>query len=611
MKTNFIYTKGRDVKDWLPTSAKEVKNMGWAELDVILFTGDAYIDHPAFGAAVIGRVLEKQGLRVAVIPQPNWQDDLRDFKKLGKPKLFFAVTAGNMDSMINHYTANIRLRSDDAYTPEGRTGARPDYAVNVYTKILKKLYPDSPVIIGGIEASLRRFTHYDYWSNKLRPSILHTSGADLLVYGNGEKSIEQIARIVKKGVPVQELKTIPQTAVIIEEEKTADNNLETCPLYSHKECLADKKKFAKNFKLIEIESNKIHAKTLTQRTFNDVLKVNPPYSTTSEKEADRMYALPYTRLPHPRYAKKGLIPAYEMIKFSINSHRGCFGGCSFCTISAHQGKFIINRSEDSVLKEAKAITQMPEFKGYISDIGGPSANMYKMQGYDLDICEKCIRPSCIFPSVCYNLNTDHTALTNLYKKVRNIDDVKKAFIGSGVRYDMLYNKNQEVKGDKLEYAKELIKHHVSGRLKVAPEHTSDKVLNLMRKPTFILFKKFVQLFESINKKAGLKQQIIPYFISSHPGSTEEDMAELAAEAKDVNFRLEQIQDFTPTPMTHAAVTFYTGIEPYKEKTVFSAKTQKDKKNQRMFFFGYKNEFRGKIKNRLKQLNRNDLLKRLF
>ncbi|MEA2043384.1 MAG: YgiQ family radical SAM protein [Bacteroidota bacterium] len=609
--TNFKYTKGRNIKEWLPTTAKEVKNLGWEELDVILFTGDAYIDHPAFGAAVIGRVLEKMGLRVAVVPQPNWQDDLRDFKKLGKPKLFFAVTAGNMDSMVNHYTANKRLRSDDAYTPDGRAGARPDYAVTVYTKILKKLYPDSPVILGGIEASLRRFTHYDYWADELRPSILYSSGADLLVYGNGEKSIEQISRIVRKGVPVHELKTIPQTAVFVEKEKTADNNLETCPLYSHKECLADKQKFAKNFKFIEIESNKIHAKTLIQKTFNKTLLVNPPYPKTTEKEADRMYALPYTRLPHPKYAKKGLIPAYEMIKFSINSHRGCFGGCSFCTISAHQGKFIVSRSEDSILDEAKIITQMPEFKGYISDIGGPTANMYKMQGYDISICEMCTRPSCIFPSVCKNLNTDHSQLTEVYKKVRNIEGIKKAFIGSGVRYDMLYDSDQNVHKDKYDYANELISHHVSGRLKVAPEHTSDRVLKYMRKPSFSLFKRFVKLFEEINKKAGLKQQLIPYFISSHPSSTEEDMAELAAETKALNFRLEQVQDFTPTPMTHAAVTFYSGLDPYKLDKVYSAKKQKDKKNQRLFFFGYKKEYKGKIITRLKKMNRSDLLKRLF
>jgi uncharacterized radical SAM protein YgiQ len=609
--TNEIYTRNKDPKNWLPTTNKEVKRLGWESLDVILFSGDAYIDHPAFGAAVIGRVLEKVGLRVAVVPQPNWQDDLRDFKKLGKPNLFFGVTAGNMDSMVNHYTANKRLRSDDAYTPDGRAGARPDYAVNVYTQILKKLFPDTPVVIGGIEASLRRFTHYDYWSNELKPSILHTSGADVLVYGNGEKAIEQIAQITRKGVPLSELQSIPQTAVLVSEEKTAGKKLETCPLYSHKECLADKQKFAENFKLIEIESNKIHAKTLTQKSFDKILRVNPPYPQTKTEEADRLYELPFTRLPHPRYAKKGRIPAYEMIKYSVNSHRGCFGGCSFCTISAHQGKFIISRSEKSILKEVRQIIEMPEFKGYISDIGGPSANMYKMQGKDISICETCARPSCIFPAVCKNLNTDHRPLSNLYNKVRNTEGVKKAFIGSGVRYDMLFDKREEIKADKLEYAKELIQHHVSGRLKVAPEHTSDKVLKFMRKPGFGLFRKFVKIFDTINAKAGLKQQIIPYFISSHPKSTDEDMAELAAEVKDLNFRLEQVQDFTPTPMTHAAVTFYTGMDPYTKKPVYSAKNQNEKKNQRMFFFSYKKEFRGRIKDKLLKMNRPDLIKKLF
>ncbi len=611
MQTNQIYTQGRDISEWLPTTTKEIKRLGWTSVDVILFTGDAYIDHPSFGAAVIGRIMENEGLRVAIVPQPNWKDDLRDFKKLGKPNLFFAVTSGNMDSMVNHYTANIRLRSDDAYTPGGRAGARPDYAVTVYSNILKKLFPEVPILLGGIEASLRRFTHYDYWSNKLKPSILHDSKADLLVYGNGERATAQIARLTKKGIALNKLHDIPQTAFLSDTEKTASKKTETRSLYSHKECLADKQKFAENFKLIETESNKIYAKRLTQKVFDKLLIVNPPYPTMQTQEADKMYTLPYTRLPHPRYAKKGLISAYEMIKFSINTHRGCFGGCSFCTISAHQGKFITSRSEKSILREVKEVTQMPDFKGYISDLGGPSANMYKMQGIDLSLCEKCARPSCIFPKVCNNLNTDHSALTRIYQKARNMKGVKKVFIGSGVRYDMLFNKENKVQGNHLKYAEELIKHHVSGRLKVAPEHTSPKVLKYMRKPEFSLFKKFVKVFEVINKKAGLKQQIIPYFISSHPKSEAEDMAELAAEVKDMNFRLEQVQDFTPTPMTHASVTFYTGIDPYTKKPVFTAKNQNEKREQRMFFFSHKKEFRGKIKNVLLRINRKDLIPKLF
>jgi len=598
------------ITDFLPTSKKDLKAFGWDELDVILFTGDAYIDHPAFGAAIIGRVLRNEGLKVALIPQPNWRDDLRDFKKLGKPRLFFGVTAGNMDSMINHYTANRRLRSDDAYTPGGKAGFRPDYAVTVYTKILKKLFPETPVIIGGIEASLRRLTHYDYWSDKLKPSVLTESGADLLVYGNGEKPIRRIARLALKGVPVSSIKNIPQTAYISDTvpEKNKQKNI---ILHSYEDCRKDKKKFAENFKHIETESNRLKADTLIQKTAGRFVVVNPPYPPASEKEADSFYDLPYTRLPHPRYKNKGKIPAYEMIKFSVNMHRGCFGGCSFCTISAHQGKFVSSRSEKSILKEIDLITKMPDFKGTVSDLGGPSANMYKMRGFDLKICEKCKRPSCIYPDVCFNLNTNHTALTGIYKKVRKHPKVKHAFVGSGIRYDMLFDKNGKITGDKYEYVEELIKHHVSGRLKVAPEHTENGVLKIMRKPSFDLFLKFKKYFDKINRSAGLKQQIIPYFISSHPGSRDEDMAQLAIKTKELNFRLEQVQDLTPTPMTLAAVIYYSGYHPYTLEKVYTPKSREQKLAQRMFFFWYKKEYRDKIKKRLLKIKRKDLSDRLF
>ncbi|MCG6188925.1 YgiQ family radical SAM protein [Maribellus maritimus] len=600
---------------WLPTSKKEVKQLGWSDIDVILFTGDAYIDHPSFGAAVIGRVLEAEGLRVAVIPQPNWEDDLRDFKKLGKPRLFFAVTGGNMDSMVNHYTAGKRKRSNDAYTPGGRSGYRPDYATIVYSNILKKLYPEIPLVVGGIEASLRRVTHYDYWSDKLMPSILVDSKADMLFYGMGEKSIIEFARLVKRGVPVENLTTIPQTSFIVDAKKNyaTKKNWDELELASHEECLADRKTFARNFMHIEEESNKMEAKKLIQKVDNRKIVVNPPWPTFKEKEIDRVYDLPYTRLPHPRYNNKETIPAYEMIRHSINIHRGCFGGCTFCTISAHQGKFIASRSQKSVLKEVEKVTEMPDFKGYISDLGGPSANMYKMKGIHEEICRKCKRPSCIFPSICKNLDTSHKPMLDLYKKVRQNPKIKKAFVGSGIRYDMILEKtgNKETDKSNKEYLREVIKHHVSGRLKVAPEHSSDEVLKFMRKPSFQLFEKLNDEFIKINKEEKLNQQLVPYFISSHPGSKSEDMADLAIRTKKMNFRLEQVQDFTPTPMTLATVVYYSGYHPYTMEKIFTAKNKHDKENQRQFFFWYKNEFKNSIKKDLEKKGRNDLVKQLF
>src|SRR5690554_3405101 len=478
---------------WLPTSKKEMKELGWQQADIILFTGDAFVDHPSFGAAVIGRVLEAEGFKVAVVPQPNWQDDLRDFKKLGVPGLFFAVTAGNMDSMVNHYTAGKRKRSDDAYTPGGRPGKRPDYATTVYSRILKQLYPEVPIIIGGIEASLRRVTHYDYWSDRLMPSILVDTQADLLFYGMGEKSIIEFARLLERGVPLEKITTIPQTAFLVNANQQYATKKEwgTIELSSHEECMADKKKYARNFRFIEEESNKREASVLIQQVENKKVVINPPWPVFKEEELDRIYDLPYTRLPHPRYNGKDTIPAYEMIRHSINIHRGCFGGCAFCTISAHQGKFIVSRSEASVLREVEKVTQMPDFKGYISDLGGPSANMYKMKGIHEEICQKCKRPSCIFPSVCKNLDTSHKPMLDLYQKVKLVPKVKKAFIGSGIRYDMLFEPTGNKETDKVnrQYFREVIKNHVSGRLKVAPEHTSDEVLKLMRKPSFRLFEK--------------------------------------------------------------------------------------------------------------------------
>ena len=604
-----------DINLWLPTSKKEVQQRGWEELDVILFTGDAYVDHPSFGAAVIGRILEAEGLKVAIVPQPNWTDDLRDFKKLGRPRLFFAITGGNMDSMVNHYTAGKRKRGSDAYTPGGKAGFRPDYATIVYSKIVKELFPEIPLIIGGIEASLRRVTHYDYWSDKLMPSILVDSGADMLFYGMGEKSIVEFAQLIQKGIPISKLTTIPQTSFLvdIEEDYATKKNWDEFELSSHEECLEDKKKYARNFMHIEEESNKMEAKKLTQKVGDKKIVVNPPWPTFKESEIDRVYDLPYTRLPHPRYHGKEPIPAYEMIRHSINIHRGCFGGCTFCTISAHQGKFIASRSEKSVLKEVEKVTEMPDFKGYISDLGGPSANMYKMKGIHEEICRKCKRPSCIFPSICKNLDTDHKPMLDLYKKVRQNPKVKKAFIGSGIRYDMILEKTGREETDKSnsEYLREVIKHHVSGRLKVAPEHSSDEVLKFMRKPSFKLFEQLNDEFIKINKEEKLNQQLIPYFISSHPGSKSEDMANLAIQTKNMNFRLEQVQDFTPTPMTLATVVYYSGYHPYTMEKIYTARNHNEKENQRKFFFWYKSEFKNSIVNDLKSKGRTDLIDKLF
>lgn len=611
--------------DWLPTTKKEVELRGWDELDVILFSGDAYVDHPSFGAAVIGRILEAEGLRVAIIPQPNWRDDLRDFKKLGRPRFFFGISPGCMDSMVNKYTANKRLRSDDAYTPDARPDMRPEYPSVVYTQILKKLYPDVPIVLGGIEASMRRLTHYDYWQDRVRPSILVDSGADALIYGMGEKPVVELTKRLKRSlveispkedtsaIPPGEFKRliadIPQM-VYLEKEVTALEGDIT--LFSHEECLKDKKKEAANFRHIEEESNKYEASRILQQVGKQTVVVNPPYPPLTEAELDHSFDLPYTRLPHPKYKGKR-IPAYDMIKFSVNIHRGCFGGCAFCTISAHQGKFIVSRSKGSILKEVEAIKELPDFKGYLSDLGGPSANMYRMHGNNLDICKKCKRPSCIYPKVCPNLNTDHSPLLDIYHAVDAIPGIKKSFIGSGVRYDLLLHQSKDPKTNKstAEYTRELIARHVSGRLKVAPEHTSDRVLGIMRKPPFSQFIEFRKIFDRINREEGLRQQLIPYFISSHPGCKEEDMAELAVLTKQMDFQLEQVQDFTPTPMTVATEAWYTGFHPYTLEPVFSAKTQREKLAQRMFFFWYKPEERKNIINELRRMGRQDLIDKLY
>ncbi|MBR6550879.1 MAG: YgiQ family radical SAM protein [Paludibacteraceae bacterium] len=584
-----------DLKAYLPTTKKELQLRGWDEVDVILFSGDAYIDHPSFGAAVIGRVLEANGYRVAIVPQPDWRGDHRDFTKLGRPRLFFAVTSGSMDSMVNHYTAAKRLRSDDAYTPEGKAGMRPDYCTITYCNILKQLYPDVPIVIGGIEASMRRLTHYDYWSDRLMPSILVDSKADVLVYGMGEKQILAVAKSLEdargasyrtpsglQDASLQDaltgysLEAIPQIAYLTNHPCLQEGEGGRLLLHSHEEAVKSKQVHAENFRIIETESNKIHAATIVQPVGDRYVVVNPPYPTMSTDELDAIYDLPFQYHPHPKYKDKH-IPAYEMIRFSVCMHRGCFGGCSFCTISAHQGKQITSRSEQSILRQIEKLKDLPEWKGYLSDLGGPSANMYGMHGKDMSLCEKCARPSCLHPSICKNLNQDFTPLMHVYNAVDRLPYIKKSFVGSGVRYDLM---NEA-------YGRELITKHVSGRLKVAPEHTSDNVLKIMRKPTWGQYERFHRFFEQVNMEAGLRQQLIPYFISSHPGCTNEDMQQLAARCKQLHYRPEQVQDFTPTPMTLATTMFYTGLNPHTMEKVYVAKTKEEKQKQNSYFFWWK------------------------
>lgn len=629
----------RPVTDWLPTSVKEMKQFGWDEIDVVLFSGDAYVDHPSFGAAVIGRTLQAAGFRVAIVPQPNWQDDLRDFKKFGRPRLFFGISAGAMDSMVNHYTAARRRRSDDAYTPDGRHGMRPDYPTIVYSEILRKLYPDTPIIAGGIEASLRRLSHYDYWQDRLRPSILADAPVDMVVYGMGEKPILEIARRMEAGETLAEIRDLPQTVMfesvdrmkeitgsrgvrpvatdplagIKGEHITLASGEEHIILNSWATVRRDKMAQAANFRHIEQQSNRFKGATLWQQ-FDScrAVRVNPMYPPMSTEEIDRSFDLPYTRLPHPRYIGKR-IPAFDMIRFSINLHRGCFGGCAFCTISAHQGKFIASRSRESIVSEAKKVVAMPGFKGYISDLGGPSANMYGMGGFDRDICRKCLRPSCLHPKPCANLNSDHRPLLDVYHAVDALPGVKKSFIGSGVRYDLSMHRTgrREIDDASRRYNEELIASHVSGRLKVAPEHTEDCVLNVMRKPSFDLFHQFKRIFDDVNHRYNMRQQLIPYFISSHPGCREIDMAELAVKTRRLDFHLEQVQDFTPTPMTVATEIYYTGYHPYTLEKIYTPVTPEEKLAQRQYFFWYDAAYRRPIIAALNRLHRPDLLRELF
>lgn len=602
------------IDDWLPITKKEIKSRGWDDVDVIIITGDAYIDHPSYGSSVIGRLIESRGYRVAIVPQPNWQDDLRDFKKMGPPRLFFAVTSGSMDSMVKHYTAGKRLRSNDAYSTGGQTGLRPDYAVVVYSNILKKLYPDIPVVVGGLEASLRRSTHYDYWSDSLKAPIICESKADLLIYGMGEKPVLELLNLMDRNLPFQSINTILQTVLVRDEHHIPKNkHWKDVALYSHEDCLADKDKFADNFIQLEKTANSSVRVRLIQKVEDKYVIINPGFIKESTAQLDKTYGMPYTRLPHPKYKEKGPIPAYDMIRHSVTLHRGCFGGCAFCAISAHQGKHISSRSEKSIIKEVEVISRMNDFRGYISDLGGPSANMYKMSGRDERVCGRCSRPSCIYPSICGNLDYDHRPLVRIYDKAESVRGVKKCIVSSGIRYDLLVGtgKESDEKYGLSDYTRQVITKNVSGRLKVAPEHSSDTVLSRMRKPSFGLFKTFKKVFDRISAEKNLNQQIVPYLISSHPGSEPEDMAQLAYETKCLGFKLEQVQDFTPTPMTLSSTIYYTGKDPYTGKRVYTAISKKEKAEQRLFFFWYKKENKRKVIVALKKIGRSDLIKKIF
>lgn len=563
-----------------PTTAREVGELGWDYIDIIIFTGDAFIDHPAFGTAVIARYLQKYGYRIAVVPQPNWRDDLRDFRKLGVPRLYFGVNAGAMDSMVNHYTAAKRLRSDDAYTPEGRAGMRPDYAVTVYTRILKSIYPDVPVVIGGVEASLRRLAHYDYWSDSLKPSVLVESGADYLCYGMGERPMLELTRAIEARRRVYDIRKIPQIAFYQDGKNYPDGALVLSPFEN---CLEDKKAFARNFHHIETTANMLEPPVIVEPCGGGFVRVNPPYPPATEEEMDSFYDLPYTKLPHPKYRGKR-IPAYDMIKFSITTHRGCFGGCNFCTIAAHQGKFIQERSEGSILREAAALTGLPGFAGNISDLGAPTANMYGMKGKDRERCARCRRKSCLFPSPCDNMDRSHARLLGLYAKVDALKGIRHSYIGSGIRYDLFIDKDGFVDGTSRKYLTELILKHTSGRLKVAPEHTEGHVLALMAKPSFVLFERLRGEFDRICAREGVRMQLVPYFISGHPGCTMKDMERLSRNRYLEGLYMEQVQDFTPTPMTASSVMFYSGLDPKNLKPVFVERDVERKKRQKSFFF---------------------------
>ncbi|QDV27199.1 YgiQ family radical SAM protein [Aureliella helgolandensis] len=578
----------------LPMSMQEARDRGWDELDVVIVTGDAYIDHPSFAMSILGRVLEAAGYRVGIISQPDWHS-CEDWKRFGRPRLFFGISAGNMDSMINHYTANRKVRNDDAYSPGGRIGLRPDRATLSYCQRAREAFKGVPVIAGGVEASLRRLAHYDFWSDKVRKSVLLDCKADLLVFGMGENAIVELAQRLEAGESVKDLRDMRGVAYALGASETAPEDVLALP--SYEEVVADKLQFAEATRIIHQETNPYNARRLIQQHGTQAIVVNPPQLPISETAMDRIYGLPYTRRAHPSYTES--IPAFQMIKDSVTIMRGCFGGCTFCSITAHQGRAIQSRSKQSIIGEIENLAQDKQFKGTVSDIGGPTANMYQMKCTKPEVEAKCRRQSCVHPKICKLLGVDHQPVIELMRESREVKGVKKVLVASGVRMDLARQSP--------EYIRELTKHHVGGHLKVAPEHVDPEVLFKMRKPANDDFEYFTEIFKEESKEAGKKQYLIPYFIASHPGSDLEAMINLAVFLKQNGYKPDQVQDFIPAPLDVATCMYYTGIDPFTKKPVFIAKGLRDRKTQRALMQFFKTENYFEVREALRQAGRTDLI----
>ena len=582
--------------DFLPVNRGDMEKRGWDQLDFLYISGDAYVDHPSFGHAIIMRVLENAGYKVGIIAQPNWQGT-KDFKRLGRPRLGVLVSAGNIDSMVNHYTAAKKRRSEDLYSPGGKAGMRPDRATIVYCNRIREVFGDIPILIGGVEASLRRFAHYDYWDDKVRRSILLDSRADILMYGMGERQIVELADCLDSGMDVKDITYIKGTCYLSD----TDDIFDSVKIPSYEECIESKKAYAEATKLQHLEQNPYRGKTVVQKHGDKYLVQNPPQEPLSREELDRTYDLFYMKNYHPMYEKHGGVPAITEVKFSIASSRGCFGSCNFCALAFHQGRIVTSRSQESIIKEAVEMTKMPDFKGYIHDVGGPTAN------FRFPACKKqltqgaCKERQCLYPTPCKNMDISHKEYGELLEKLRGIKGVKKVFIRSGIRFDYLIND----KNDKFFY--DLVKHHVSGQLKVAPEHISDNVLKYMGKPSNDVYKRFAEKYKKINEQLGKKQYLVPYLMSSHPGSTLMDAIRLAVYLKENGINPQQVQDFYPTPGTISTCMFYTGIDPMTGKSVYVPKDAKEKAMQRALLQFAKPENRRLIEEALRIADRTDLI----
>jgi len=582
--------------DFLPINKEDMERRGWYYVDFVLVTGDAYVDHPSFGSAVISRLLESRGYRVGIIAQPDWKD-IRDFKVLGKPRFGFLVTAGNLDSMVNNYTGNKNSRKEDLYSPGGKPGKRPDRATIVYCNRVREAWPGVPLIIGGIEASLRRFAHYDYWDDNVRRSIILDSRADLLVFGMGEKQVAEIALRLAKGVPISEMTDIPGTSYL--SDQIPDGDVVVLPGYE--EVREEKYKYAEAFRLAYQEQDPFHGRMLAQKHGEKYVVQNTPATPLTTDEMDGIYELPYKRTYHPSYEKNGGIPALKEVEFSITAQRGCFGGCAFCALTFHQGCIIQSRSHESILREARLLTTLPGFKGIIHDVGGPTANFRQPACKSQQKKGTCRGRQCLYPDKCKNITVDHSDLMELLRKIRSIPGVKKVFLRSGLRYDyLLYEKNPSV-------LEEICRHHVSGQLKVAPEHVSPGVLKLMRKPGHDVYERFSEKYKAVNKKLGRRQYLAPYFIVSHPGTTLRDAVKLAEYVRDMGYNPEQAQDFTPTPGSLSTCMYYTGIDPLTGKKVYVPKTRKERRMQRALLQYRNPKNRELVKEALKKAGREDLI----